>query len=72
MNCDRCGNPAVSSILSFFNEDDICEPCKDKEVAHPQYDEAREAEAQAIKTGKPHNFVGIGLPDDLMVVKVAV
>ena len=64
-NCDRCSNSGESSYtMSMFNEDWVCEECKDKEVKHPKYEEACRAEADAIKNGDT-NFPGIGKPEDL-------
>ena len=52
--------------LSWFNEEDICLDCGDKEVAHPKYEEAKLAENSAIANDVP-DFEGIGLPEDLVV-----
>lgn len=50
--------------MSIFNTDTLCMPCKDKERNHPKYEEAREADNNAVKRGD-YNFPGIGLPSDL-------
>ncbi len=65
--CDRCKKETTMLTLSWFNEEDICFDCGDKEKAHPKYQEAKLAENDAIATGVP-DFVGIGLPKDLAVV----
>ena len=64
MTCDRCGKESISSTGSMFNVEQICFDCKDKEMAHPQYDEARRVELEAVQNGD-YNFPGIGLPSDL-------
>ena len=48
----------------MFNQDVICMECKDKESAHPKYEEARKRDLQEIKNGN-RNFKGIGKPEDL-------
>ncbi len=78
MNCARCGNETESAgenipVLSIFNEEDICRSCFEAEVSHPDYEKARDAEDKAIADwnlrGRPVNFSGIGLPEDLAVAK---
>ena len=64
MTCDRCHKKTMSSTMSRFNTDNICEPCEDKEKAHPRYKEAREVELEHVKRGN-YNFPGIGKPVDL-------
>lgn len=63
--CDRCGfsNNNIQ-IMSKFNKDMICMPCKEEEKAHPKYQEASEAELNECKAGRM-NYIGIGLPEDL-------
>lgn len=64
-HCDRCGLPHNNrTIMSKFNTEEICIPCKDKEVLHPEYKRASEAEIAEVKKGN-YNFQGIGLPSDL-------
>jgi hypothetical protein len=65
-NCERCGRETRSFSMSYFNTDEICPECEDKERAHPLFEEARAAEHAACKQGN-YNFPGIGLPDDLKV-----
>jgi len=63
--CDRCGLPHNGrTIMSKFNTDTICMPCKDKEKAHPDYKKASDAEIEQVRQGN-YNFTGIGLPKDL-------
>lgn len=50
--------------MSMFNTQMICMICKDKEVNHPKYEEAKEKELQQVITGNL-NYEGIGLPEDL-------
>lgn len=65
-NCDRCKQPPIqnTTILSKFNQEVICIPCKEKEMKHSKYKAACEAEDQAIRNGDL-NFPGIGKPEDL-------
>ena len=64
--CDRCEQPPINSttILSKFNTQVICIPCKEKEKEHTDYEDACKAEKQAIDNGDL-NFPGIGKPEDL-------
>jgi DNA-directed RNA polymerase subunit M/transcription elongation factor TFIIS len=62
--CDRCGKILEIRTMSMFNQDVICMECKDKESAHPKYEEARKRDLQEIKNGN-RNFEGIGKPEDL-------
>ncbi len=65
-SCDRC-NKSINEVgftMSMFNTDWICLDCADKEANHPQYEEARRAENEALKN-RNFNFRGIGLPNDL-------
>jgi len=58
-NCDRCGQPTGgATIMSIFNEDVICMPCKELEKNDPDYKLASLADLQAIRSGD-HNFKGI-------------
>ena len=62
--CDRCSKEYDGSIMSMFNEDEICMGCHDKERKHPDYEKARKAENDAVRQGY-YNFPGIGKPNDL-------
>ena len=64
--CARCpANLAeVAHTMSKFNTDTICMDCKDKEIKHPRYKEAADAELRAVQNGN-YNFSGIGKPADL-------
>lgn len=63
-SCDRCGGPLQVSTMSTFNTQRICMGCKRNEEAHPDYEKARKAEQEAVRSGN-YNFPGIGLPPDL-------
>ena len=57
--CDRCGGSLSGGrIMSMLNTDCLCLVCKEKETARQDYNEAVEAEHQAIKQGN-FNFKGI-------------
>lgn len=64
MICDRCGKDTFGSTGSYFNTDQICFGCRDKEEQHPMFEEARRQELEAVKSGD-YNFPGVGLPPDL-------
>jgi len=58
--CDRCHQSTNGiTILSMFNQEVICESCKEKEKHEPGYKEAVEADHAAIRQGN-YNFPGIG------------
>jgi hypothetical protein len=62
--CGRCGSENQVWNTSFFNNDWICMNCTDAEMRHPKYQEAKDAEAEAVRKLN-YNFQGIGLPEDL-------
>jgi hypothetical protein len=62
--CQRCGAESFGHILSMFNTQEICLDCKQREMAHPDYQKAVMAEALATKSGWL-DYPGIGKPDDL-------
>lgn len=64
MKCQRCGVETSVTIMSMFNEQIICMDCKDKEVEHPLYKGAREAEVEQVRQGN-YNFKGVGKPSNL-------
>ena len=57
--CDRCGVATKTWTCSMFNTQEICLVCKEQERKHPRYQEACEADREAIKRGD-YNFKGIG------------
>ena len=61
--CERCGSSGTFT-MSRFNTERICLACSAKEKAHPRYQEAVNAEMEAIRSGN-YNFQGIGKPADL-------
>lgn len=60
MDCQRCQKPTSMTIMSMFNTEEICFPCKDAEKLDPRYAAAVSADEAAIKSGN-YNFKGIGL-----------
>lgn len=62
--CDRCGSSTIAYTISYFNTDTICPGCAERERAHPDYERACQAEAEACRAGN-YNFPGIGKPADL-------
>jgi len=59
-NCDRCGKPLTTRIMSMFNTDVLCSECKTAETKRPDYKNACDADHEHIKAGD-YNFKGIGL-----------
>jgi hypothetical protein len=60
-NCERCKTATNgTTIMSMFNTQVICIPCKEEEKENPRYAEAVEAERKAVMNGD-YNFGGIGL-----------
>jgi len=69
--CDRCNHSTNNiTIMSKFNKDIICMPCKEDERNHPDYKKASDEELAECKKGN-YNFEGIGLPDDLVLKYIA-
>ena len=62
--CDRCRKPVKALRMSMFNTEMCCQACLFKESKHPLYEQARQAERDAVKNGD-YNFQGIGKPEDL-------
>ncbi len=59
-HCDRCKKPTNGeTIMSMFNQEIICIPCKEEEKKEANYKEAVEADHKAIRGGN-YNFPGIG------------
>ncbi len=50
-NCQRCGAPSTGHIMSMYNLELICFPCKDEEKKRPDYHlaEARDLREHASK-----------------------
>ena len=61
--CKRCGSRDVGFVVSKFNLDTICIPCKDDERLAPGYKTADAAEVAACRAGD-YNFPGVGLSRD--------
>jgi hypothetical protein len=59
-NCQRCGKEAFATIMSMFNTQMICIPCKELEEKRSDYKDAQQADIDAIKQGN-FNFKGKGL-----------
>lgn len=56
--CSRCGGPLKVRSMSRMNEDVLCLNCMDAEKAHPNYQEAVEAELEQVKAGN-YNYPGL-------------
>lgn len=59
--CQRCGEKTNSFTMSWFNTDNICIPCSDKEEAHPDIKLAKDVEVAHVKVGNT-TYPGIGFP----------
>jgi len=59
MVCERCGRETMSYTMSYFDTAEICLRCSSAEREHPDYEKAREAEAEAVRRGD-YQFPGIG------------
>lgn len=59
--CQRCGEETNTFTMSWFNTDNICMPCNDKEEAHPDIELAKDVEIAHTKAGN-FNYPGIGFP----------
>ena len=59
--CDRCKQPPIdnTTIMSKFNTQVICTPCKEKEKEHTDYEAACNAENQAIDISDRNYYVEI-------------
>ena len=62
--CDRCGKKSRVTSFSWFNTDELCPECAEKEQNHPDYQRAKDADREAVLRGD-YNFAGIGLPADI-------
>ena len=59
MRCQRCHEETSITTCSWFNTQEICMDCSEKEEKDPRYSEAKKAEAEACRQGN-YNFRGIG------------
>lgn len=61
-HCERCKKSlkGIPHRMSFFNTDICCLDCLEEEKSHPRYQEAKQAELEAVRRGD-YNFPGIGL-----------
>ena len=59
--CQRCYKESGSYIMSMYSDKLVCTCCKEKEVERDDYDRARDAEQEAVRSGD-YNFKGIGEP----------
>lgn len=58
--CDRChGSLSGGRIMSRFNTDCLCMECERKERERPDYQDAADAELEAVKRGN-FNYQGTG------------
>ena len=64
MKCDRCHQDSRVTVMSMFNIDTICIPCKELERNHPDYEKAVRTEQEAVVNGDL-NYPGIGKPQNL-------
>ena len=65
-HCERCKEETDVTQMSLFNTEMCCSKCIQAERAHPKFQQARDAELEAISRGD-YNFPGIGLPQSLRV-----
>lgn len=56
--CDRCGEESSAFKMSKLNTDTLCMKCIERERTHPRYQEAVEAERQAVLNGD-YNYAGL-------------
>lgn len=67
-HCPRCGTSLGSFTQSWFNTEIICIQCQTDEQQAPNYADAKQAEAAAVRRGN-YNYPGIGLTEaDLTVL----
>ena len=57
--CDRCHAKLTARIMSMYNDDVICMECQEKEAQCSDYQDAVQADRDAIKRGD-YSFPGIG------------
>jgi len=68
ITCPRCQCKTSTRIMSKFNFDEICSPCKEIEIRHPLYELASKAEHEQMMKGN-RDYEGIGCPKDLYLPK---
>ncbi|MBD36089.1 MAG: gamma-glutamylcyclotransferase [Actinobacteria bacterium] len=56
MICDRCEKETQMFYTSWYNQQNICPACSEKEKKRNDYQACREAELEAVKRGDL-NFV---------------
>jgi hypothetical protein len=59
VECQRCHKGTFRTILSMFTMEEICKECEDAEKQRPDYEAAKQADEDAIRSGD-FNFRGIG------------
>lgn len=59
MKCDRCHENTKSWKVSWFNLDNICPKCQERERKHPKFKEAHDRAIEEERKGNK-NFEGIG------------
>lgn len=59
--CQRCYEESSSHIMSMYSDKLICMDCKSKEEKRDDYERARSAAQEAVRSGN-YNFEGIGEP----------
>lgn len=60
MRCQRCDKETDIYIMSWFNTQEICMQCSEKEQKRIDINKAKQADIDACKQGN-FNFKGIGL-----------
>ncbi len=61
--CARCRARHVATTMSFFDEQMLCQECREDETFAPNDAAARAAEKQAVRSGN-QRFPGIGLAEE--------
>jgi len=61
--CGRCRALNVATTMSFFDEQMLCQDCREDETFAPNYAAARAAEKEAVRSGN-QRFPGIDLADE--------
>ncbi len=66
--CARCNVDVVTTMMSMFNTETICIPCKKHEEHCPDYKRAVAEELRQVKKGN-FNYEGIGLTKPIKTVE---